>query len=371
MKTKNKNMKAKAMLGAALLNVATIGGGVVSCKQPTDPNPTPAPTPTEKNLQVSITGRARVGEQLVADVVESNITGDKTFTWKRGNTIISGATGNKYNVESADEGAIISVTVTADGLTATYTMTEQIAPSNELRGEVRISGDAYINQTLTADLSRLRNIGDVAPTYSWKVAGTQVSTSSTYWIRAADDQKQITLAVSYSDREGTKTSNPTTIDGYRNLLPIMPAFSTENWTTSHTDAEFTGTFPAGSTSIVVALTNVFWDVFPTETIKRVAFVEGASSHSVSNSAYTIKIKASDLFSAPDQFTLESILTYELGQAKANQVASIQTKSQQAVRLANAMQPTKSLNNLFNANRAAVLQRNNRMAKAKTGRTYMG
>lgn len=81
----------------------------------------------------AITGTAEVGETLT--VTNGTWTGGSlTYTrvWRRDGVAIAGATGTTYELQAADEGAVITVVVTATNLkssrTATSNATTAVAP---------------------------------------------------------------------------------------------------------------------------------------------------------------------------------------------------------------------------------------------------
>lgn len=87
-------------------------GDVFWARYPTgSAQPTPAPTNT---ALPEITGTPQVGQELSAS--DGTWTGSPTtfaYQWERDGTPITGATSSTYELEAADEGAMITVTVTA------------------------------------------------------------------------------------------------------------------------------------------------------------------------------------------------------------------------------------------------------------------
>jgi len=87
-------------------------GDVFWARYPTgSAQPTPAPTNT---ALPEITGTPQVGQELSAS--DGTWTGSPTtfaYQWERDGTPITGATSSAYELEAADEGAMITVTVTA------------------------------------------------------------------------------------------------------------------------------------------------------------------------------------------------------------------------------------------------------------------
>ena len=80
------------------------------------PYNTPALTGT-----VTITGEAKFGETLTANVADSNNTGDLLYQWVRNNSNISGAVSDTYTLTAEDISSSIKVKVTSTTETGTLT----------------------------------------------------------------------------------------------------------------------------------------------------------------------------------------------------------------------------------------------------------
>lgn len=79
---------------------------------------------------INISGAAKYNEVLSVDVSGITYTPDTsddvcTIQWKRNGTNISGATGNTYRLVQADIGCVITVTVSADGVNATGSVSSE------------------------------------------------------------------------------------------------------------------------------------------------------------------------------------------------------------------------------------------------------
>ncbi len=88
----------------------------------------PPQQPAELGGTVTISGTAKFGETLTANIGELTYTPDTSsdvpsYQWKRGGTAIAGATNNSYTLAEADIGQAITVTVSADGTNATGSVT--------------------------------------------------------------------------------------------------------------------------------------------------------------------------------------------------------------------------------------------------------
>ena len=198
-----------------------------------------------------IGGTAEVGETLTADISgirDTDGIAGATFTyqWIRVaqnlvETPISGATSSTYTLAAADEGKKIKVKVSftddagyAESLTSdSYPGTGTIAPETTnaaATGKPVIGGTAEVGETLTADISGIRDTDGIAGatfTYQWirvaqNLVETQISgaTSSTYTLAAADEGKKIKVKVSFTDDAGYAES--LTSDSYPGTGTIAP-----------------------------------------------------------------------------------------------------------------------------------------------------
>jgi hypothetical protein len=166
---------------------------------------------------VAITGTAKVGETLTADISGiTNGTGTATYQWKRDGQNIAAATNGTYLLASADNGAIITLVVSFSGNTGSLVSnpTATVQPKDQakeaLQGTVAITGTAKVGETLTADISGITN-GTGAAAYQWKRDGQNIAaaTNGTYLLASADNGAIITLVVSFSGNTGSITSAPT------------------------------------------------------------------------------------------------------------------------------------------------------------------
>ncbi|WP_146087097.1 fibronectin type III domain-containing protein [Rathayibacter sp. AY1B7] len=173
---------------------------------------TAAPTPT-------ITGTTTVGETLTANPGTWNPVPTFTYQWKRGTTVISGATGATYTLVTADAGATLTVAVTGtkDGFTTTSktsapTATITTTPVAFTTAPVpTITGATTVGSTLTANPGTWNPVPTF--TYQWYRSGTPIAgaTSSGYRIVLADAGALLTVTVTGSKAgysTATLASNP-------------------------------------------------------------------------------------------------------------------------------------------------------------------
>jgi len=171
---------------------------------------------------VSISGTAEAGQTLTAVTTALEGTGTITYQWKRGSAVV-GTNSGTYQVQAADVGSTITVTVTRAGYTGSVTseptnvVTDPSLPA--LTGTVSISGTAAVGQTLTADTSALGGTGTI--TYQWKRGSAVIGTSGTYAVAAADIGSTITVTVTRSGNSGHVTSDPTDVI----IDPSLPALT--------------------------------------------------------------------------------------------------------------------------------------------------
>ena len=181
----------------------------------------------------TVSGRARVGETLTADV--SGIDDDDqmdnaafSYLWLRGDAEIAGATGKTYTLVEADEGHTIKVKVSftdeagnPETLTSDATGVVTAKPNTRATGAPTIDGIARVGGTLTADTSGIDDddgLTDVAFSYQWiRSDGTDDAdidgaTGETYTLVADDEGRTVKVTVSFTDAEGNPemlTSDPT------------------------------------------------------------------------------------------------------------------------------------------------------------------
>jgi hypothetical protein len=178
-------------------------------------NPTAAVELPPLTGSVTITGTTQTGRTLTANTAYLGGSGNITFQWMRDETTNIGGNSSTYIVQADDLGSTITVTVTrsgyAGGITSNPTSAVTLSP---LTGTVRIDGNAWVGQTLTANTTNLGGSGTI--TYQWILGGTgdgaaiNIGTdSSTYIVQADDLGSTITVTVTRPGYSGSVTSIPT------------------------------------------------------------------------------------------------------------------------------------------------------------------
>lgn len=172
---------------------------------------------------VTITGTAEEGETLTAVSTLDDIDGMGTlhYQWLRDGEPIPDAIDDEYELDQADVGAEISVTVSyEDGHgtdeSATSDATDPVTNTNDdPTGVLLILGTPEEGETLTAFTSALKDddgVGDLS--YQWLRDGSDIpgAESETYQLTADDVGEPISLRVSFTDGFGnveTFTSDAT------------------------------------------------------------------------------------------------------------------------------------------------------------------
>lgn len=167
-----------------------------------------------------VTGSAKVGQTL------SVAAGDwgpgavaLSYQWYRGDSPVSGATGDSYAVQPADAGASLRVAVT--GLKTGYTVTVRTSAATGMVDNAsftatptpRVSGTPAVGAKLTATAGTW-SPGPVGLAYQWTRDGKAISgaTAGNYTVQAADVDAALKVAVT-ATKAGyntvTKTSDAT------------------------------------------------------------------------------------------------------------------------------------------------------------------
>ena len=171
----------------------------------------------------AITGIARVGEKLTADLSgiadEDGLTNVvPAYQWQADGADIPGETLNCYTPDDADEGKAISVRVTftddagnEETLTSAATAAVEARPNRPATGTLAITGTARVGELLTADVSGIMDddgLDRAAFAYQWQADSTDLSgaTGSSYTLAASDEGKAMSVTVSFTDYAGHEES---------------------------------------------------------------------------------------------------------------------------------------------------------------------
>ena len=188
----------------------------------TRPNNPATGTPT-------ITGTAQVGQTLTADTkgiadADGLTNVSYTYQWLADDADIAGAIGLTYILIEADEDKAITVQVSftddrghQETLTSSATAAVATRPNSLATGAPTISGTAQVGQTLTADTKGIADadgLTNVSYTYQWLADDADIAGAIglTYILIEADEDKAITVQVSFTDDRGhqeTLTSSAT------------------------------------------------------------------------------------------------------------------------------------------------------------------
>ena len=182
-----------------------------------------AKTPTDLMGTVTISGTADVGQTLTANI--PGFPADKTpvFIWQKAqygvqNPVyenIPNSNNSTYVVQETDRGYIIRVTVGADGIDGFIQSAPTAAVPLLLTGNVTITGNFYVGQTVTTNISEL--YGNGTPSFTWqRGTGTNFETitnavSAAYLLQTADVGKVIRVIVKRTGSSGEVASEPTPV----------------------------------------------------------------------------------------------------------------------------------------------------------------
>ncbi len=194
----------------------------------------------------TISGTAQVGETLTADVsgiADADGLTNATFAyqWLADGADISVATDSTYTPVVDDVGKAVSVTVTftdaagnEEELTSAATdavepeTQEAQAANNPATGAPTISGTAQVGETLTADVSSIKDddgLDKAAFAYQWQADGADISsaTSDTYTLAEADEGKTISVRVTFTDDAGNEETLTSAATDAVEARPNRPA----------------------------------------------------------------------------------------------------------------------------------------------------
>ncbi|NUR77899.1 MAG: hypothetical protein HOQ28_16635, partial [Thermoleophilia bacterium] len=188
----------------------------------------------------SITGTAQVAQTLTAVTgTWSTYAGAPnvfTYQWQRcspGCAAIPGATNSSYMLAGADAGATIRLNVTATTIggatsalsAATASVALPPAPTNVVAP--RVTGNAQVNQILTAQIGTWTGVAPITYTYQWQTcsaAGTNCTAISaeigaTYRVTSADTGSRLRVTVTASNSGGASSVNTTVTAA---VVPLAP-----------------------------------------------------------------------------------------------------------------------------------------------------
>ncbi|WP_406645684.1 CHRD domain-containing protein [Aliisedimentitalea scapharcae] len=185
-----------------------------------------APVPT-----VAITGSATQRETLTAVPANTSAIDTSTiaYQWLRDGVDIAGATADSYSLTQNDVGQPVSVrmsyTDTGGTQTVSSTPTAAVANVNDApTGAPEISGAAHVGNTLTADTSGIDDADGLGTfSYQWQRDGADIdgATGATYELTGADLGEDVSVAVSFTDGQGTDETLTSTSETVQPRLTIL------------------------------------------------------------------------------------------------------------------------------------------------------
>lgn len=251
---------------------ATNPAGTVSATSEPTAAVTAALAPPVNTAVPTITGTPTVGQTLSSTTGTWTGNPPPTYArqWKADDADIPGATGVTYELTEAEEGARITVTVTATNsegsASATSLATDPVAPAPAAPTNTippAISGTARVGETLTVTNGTWE--GHPAPTYSrqWRRGATDIAgaTGTTYTLVEADVGQTITCVVTATNSEGSNTATSNEVGP---VAGIAPSFTV--------DPVLSGTPTVGET---LSVTNGTAGGIPAATFTRAWLRDGA------------------------------------------------------------------------------------------------
>ena len=204
---------------------------------PPNPNPTPTPTPTPNpgpgpqpnpgggNGIATLSGEAKVGQTLTVNIndIDGVPSGGIAYQWMANGKAINNATASTYTITPSDKGKHISVhieytdflgnqeSINSDATAAIGDGTTPIPPQPPAQnhapsGNLTISGEAKIGQTLSVRSTLADEDGMGTVTYRWLADGKEIGVGASYTLTEAEKGKTITVKAEYTDGKGTAES---------------------------------------------------------------------------------------------------------------------------------------------------------------------
>ena len=204
---------------------------------PPNPNPTPTPTPTPNpgpgpqpnpgggNGIATLSGEAKVGQTLTVNIndIDGVPSGGIAYQWMANGKAINNATASTYTITPSDKGKHISVhieytdflgnqeSINSDATAAIGDGTTPIPPQPPAQnhapsGNLMISGEAKIGQTLSVRSTLADEDGMGTVTYRWLADGKEIGVGASYTLTEAEKGKSITVKAEYTDGKGTAES---------------------------------------------------------------------------------------------------------------------------------------------------------------------
>ena len=158
----------------------------------------------------AVSGTTHVGSTLTASTGTWTGTAPISYTyqWKRDGIDIASATSSSYLLVLADEGAEVSVVVTAtnaQGSDSAGSASVPIESPPTFAAKPVISGTLVVGQTLSTTNGTVTGATPITYTYQWKAAGVPIvgETNQTYVIGAGLEGVSITVTVTASNTIGS------------------------------------------------------------------------------------------------------------------------------------------------------------------------
>ena len=150
-------------------------------------------------------------------------------------TEIQGATDATYTLVPTDEGKTVKVRVSftdnqghGEELTSAATATVEAKANSPATGAPAVTGTAQVGETLTADVSAIADddgLDNVSFSYQWQADGADIAgaTNENYTLTHSDEDKAISVRVSFTDHGGNEESLTSAATDAVEARPNSPA----------------------------------------------------------------------------------------------------------------------------------------------------
>lgn len=221
---------------------------------------------------VSLSGTPTVGSTLTADASTWDFTSTLRYEWYRDGSLIVNQSSRQYTLTKEDQNHMLTVKVTASktSLPSASTTSLPLFVTGPIPPSALITGNTSVGSLLSASPN---SSAGITASYRWFRDGKSISGAlgSTYLASLSDFQKRITVTVTLTETDGTKT------------LLTSPAVTIGAGTMTTPSVQIAGENVMGKTLTAVAF-NTASGVKSTYTWLR----DGVAIASATRSTYTLK-----------------------------------------------------------------------------------
>ncbi len=156
--------------------------------------------------EVSLSGTPTVGSTLTADASTWDFTSALRYEWYRDGSLIVNQQNRTYTLTKEDQDHFISVKATATKylLPSASTTSQPLLVTGPVPPSALISGSSVVGGLLSASPN---SSAGITASYKWYREGKAITGAlgATYLTTVSDFQKRITVTVTLTERDGTKT----------------------------------------------------------------------------------------------------------------------------------------------------------------------